>query len=412
MMSLNIKRHVLFCFLCGFFCIVSAQEADMNKYHRSSLYSILLKHPEKEFCNEMIEAFRSIPIPDKYNNHDLKIKVMPSPILKALTKAEIEGAYKDAITKMLTKNKIGGRLIEKWFDRDKTTGFFDMNLVAERGYYDASVLDVKEARASTRGTSLLADAGEELLNHTYVIVNDIRYADKETMKGAIAGGLLAAQLFGSFFGVDLSHVTDAVGGLAGNIAGFKVIVTSYLFKLDWNDETANNFYSNLWIDKSAPDIERKQKWPEAMGDFKLKYIGCATVFSGKTSLGGVENEKDMFLKVCTRAIDKSISDLQKSFDEFKVFTPLISTEPLCAYIGLKEGVDEDSRYEVLEKTIDSNGRTKYERVGEIKPVKGQIWDNRFMAEFDKEDGSNLKYTTFKKVSGKDFFPGMLIREIR
>lgn len=411
-MSLIIKGHVLFCFLCGFFGIVSAQEADMNKYHRSSLYSILLKHPEKEFCNEMIEAFKSIPIPDKYNNHDLKIKVMPSPILKALTKAEIEGAYKDAITKMLTKNKIGGRLIEKWFDRDKVTGCFDMDLVAERGYYDASILDVKEARASARGTALLADAGEELLNHTYVIVNDIRYADKETMKGAVAGGLFAAQLVGSFFGVNLSGVTDAVGGLTGKIAGFKVIVTSYLFRLDWNDEIATNFYSNLWIDKSAPNLERKQKWGEAMGDFKLKYIGCATVFSGKTSLGGVEKEKDMFLKVCTRAIDKSISDLQKSFDEFKVFTPLISTEPLCAYIGLKEGVDEDSRYEVLEKVIDGNGRTKYERVGEIKPVKGEIWDNRFMAEFDKEDGSDLKYTAFKKVSGKNFFPGMLIREIR
>lgn len=408
----GIKMYVIICILCGFSCQVSAQETDLNKYHRSSLYSILLKHPEKEFCNEMIEAFKSIPIPDKYNNHDLKIKVMPSPVLKALTKAEIEGAYKDAITKMLVKNKIGGRLIEKWFDRDKATGSFDMNLVAERGYYDASILDVKEARASARGTALLADAGEELLNHTYVIVNDIRYADKETMKGAVAGGLFAAQLVGSFFGVDLSDVTSAVGGLANNIAGFKVIVTSYLFRLDWNDETANNFYSNLWIDKSAPDAERQQKWGEAMGDFKLKYIGCATVFSGKTSLGGVEKEKDMFLKVCTRAIDKSISDLQKSFDEFKVFTPLISTEPLCAYIGLKEGVDEDSRYEILEKTVDSNGRTRYERVGELKPVKGQIWDNRFMAEFDNEDGSNLKYTTFKKVSGKDFFPGMLIREIR
>ena len=151
----------------------------------------------------MIEAFKSIPIPDKYNNHDLKIKVMPAPVLKALTKEEIEGAFKDAITTILTRNKIGGRLVEKWFNRDKDTGAFDMNLVAERGYYDASILDVKEARASARGIALLADAGEELINHTYVIVNDIRYADKETMKGAIAGGLFAAQLVGSFFGVDL-----------------------------------------------------------------------------------------------------------------------------------------------------------------------------------------------------------------
>lgn len=404
--------------LCGSLLTASAQtkDSDLEKYHRSSLYSILLKHPEKEYCNEMIEAFKSIPIPDKYNNHDLKIKVMPSPIMKAMTKAEVEGAFKDAIGSMLERNKVGGRLVEKWFDRDKTTGAFDMNLVAERGFYDATVLDVNVARASARGMALLADAGEELIGKTYVIVNDIRYADKETLKTAVAGGLLAAQLVTSFFGigVDLSALgtTAAAANITSQIAGFKVMVTSYLFRLEWNDDVANNFYSNYWIDPSSPDAERKQAWTAQMGKYNLNYIGSATVFSGKTSLGGVNSEKDMFLKVCTRAIDKSISELQKSFDEFKVYTPLITVDPLTAYIGMKEGMDEDSRYEILEKVIDENGRTTYNRVGEVKPEKGKIWDNRFMASEDKEDGSELQYTTFKKVSGKSFFPGMLLREIR
>ena len=412
-MIANLKFFLTIVFFCVCIINTTAQENDdLNKYHRSSLYSILLKHPEKDFCNEMIEAFKSIPIPDRYNNHDLKIKVIPSPIMKSLTKEEVEGAYKDAISKILVKNKIGGRLVEKWFNRDKITGCFDMHLVAERGYYDASILDIEEAMNSVRGSAMLADAGEELINKTYVIVNDVRYADKETLKGAVAGGLFAAQLVGSFFGVDLSDVTNVVGGFSNNIAGFKVIVTSYLYKLNWNDEIANNFYANLWNDKSAPDAERQQKWKQSMGDFKLEYIGCATVFSGKTSLAGVKNEKDMFLKVCTRAIDKSISDLQKSFDEFKVFTPLVSVEPLYAYIGKKEGVDEFSRYEVLEKTIDENGRRNYEKVGEIKPVKGMIWDNRFMAEYEKEEGSELNYTSFEKVKGKNLYPGMLIREIK
>ena len=79
---------------------------------------------------------------------------------------------------------------------------------------------------------------------------------------------------------------------------------------------------------------------------------------------------------------------------------------------MKEGVDDDSQYKEKEKTIDESGRTHYERVGIIKPVSGKIWDNRFMAADDKESGSELTFTTFKKVSGKDFFPGMLIREIR
>lgn len=398
-----------------FFCNIShinSQETEEFKYHRSSLYSILLKHPEKEFCNEMITAFKSIPIPDKYNNHDLKFKVIPAPILGTYSKEEIEGAYKDAISSILAKNKIGGRLVEKWFNRDKTTGAFDMNLIAERGYYDASILDVKEAKASSRGIAILADAGEELINHTYVLVNDIRYADKETTKSAIGGGLLVASMAASFLGVDINDAVSAVGNIANNIAGFKVLVTSYLFRLDWNNEVADNFYENLWMDKNNVDTDKKALFNQSMQDFKLTYIGCTTVHSGKTSLGGVKEEKDMFLKVCTRAIDKSISELQKSFDEFKVFTPLISTDTLSAYIGLKEGVNKDSRFEILEKVIDENGRTVYERVGIIKPVEDKIWDNRFMAAYDNEAGSELSYTTFKKVSGKDFYPGMLIREIK
>ena len=405
-------RFVTFFFLLNFCLVAFSQQNDYAGYHRSSLYSILLKHPEKEFCNEMVEVFKSIPIPDKYNNHDLKIKVMNAPVLKSLTKSEMEGVYREAIEKILTRNKIGGRLVEKWFNRDKKTGSFNMNLVAERGYYDASILDVKEAMASVRGTAILADAGEELISHTYVVVNDIRYADKETAKSAVAGGLMAASVIGSFFGVDLSTVVDATSGIAANIAGFKVLVTSYLFRLEWNDEIANKFYSDFWMDSNSLETSKKQDFDVAMSGFKLKYIGCATVFSGKTSLGGVKSEKDMFLKVCTRAVDKSISELQKSFDEFKVYTPLVSSSPLYAYIGLKEGVDENSRYEVLEKIVDENGRTSYKRVGIIKPEADKIWDNRFMAIDDKAIGSDLSYTTFKKVSGGDFYPGMLIREIK
>lgn len=51
----------------------------------------------------------------------------------------------------------------------------------------------------------------------------------------------------------------------------------------------------------------------------------------------------------------------------------------------------------------------YVQVGLIKPVKGKIKDNRFMAEEDAE--SIVEATEFEKISGKDFYPGMLIREI-
>ena len=391
------------------------QDYELNHYHRSSLYSILLKHPEQQFSKQIVETFLKIPLPEKYNNHNLKMAAINAPILQSMSKEEIEGAYKDAVSNMLHRNKIGGRLVEKWFNRDKTTGAFDMNLVKERGFYDASILDIQEALHSTRGIAQLEDAGEKLLSHTYVLVND-RYADATLKRNLQGFGVLIGMMGSAFVPIVGNALARTIGetGVAINdlVVGFKVYVTSYLYRLDWNNEIANDFYSNLWFDSANIDTEKKRQFNSKMGNFNLTYIGCTTVYSGETSLAGVRCESDMFLKVCTRSIDKSISELQKSFDEFKVYSPLISTSPLYAYIGIKEGVDEDSKYEVLEKTVNDNGRIEYKRVGIIKPMPGKIWDNRFMAIDDKTENSDLEYTTFEKVSGGDFYSGMLIREIR
>ena len=58
-----------------------------------------------------------------------------------------------------------------------------------------------------------------------------------------------------------------------------------------------------------------------------------------------------------------------------------------------------------------DGSHKYNKVGEIEPIDGMIWDNRFMATEEGADGATLGYTTFRAVKGKDFAKGMLIREI-
>lgn len=93
-------------------------------------------------------------------------------------------------------------------------------------------------------------------------------------------------------------------------------------------------------------------------------------------------------------------------------TPLISVSPLKAYIGLKEGVTEKSRFEVLEAELSKEGKMTYKRVGVIQPKENLIWDNRYMASEEQAYGSDFGFTTFRKVSGGDFYPGMLIREIK
>ena len=39
---------------------------DVFKYHKGSMYSIMLKHENQEYCKEMVDVFEKIPIQDNF----------------------------------------------------------------------------------------------------------------------------------------------------------------------------------------------------------------------------------------------------------------------------------------------------------------------------------------------------------
>ncbi|MEG1998912.1 MAG: hypothetical protein RR015_02745, partial [Bacteroidales bacterium] len=308
-------------------------------------------------------------------------------------------------------------LVSKWFNRDKKSGVFDVSLITSRGEYNATKLDLEKAIHSERGVAILADAGEELIGKTFVTVNDITYIDKE------ARAQIAKQIFsviGSFAGEMGGSIGDIVESAAqlsesisDQIAGFTVNVSTYLYQLDWNEEVAAKFYQDYYFDVNASSPNKMLGYDSDQDLFKLKYIGSYTAKSTKTVIKGISKPEDVFRKVCARALDNNIVALQHRYDEFKVKEPLFSVTPsITAKIGMKEGVAENSKFEVLEKSLDQNGKTIYKKVGVIAPEKKKIWDNRFMAVEEQADGANLTATTFRKVSGGDFYVGMLIREIK
>lgn len=429
----SLQRHTLyitrcrtiiaFCFL--FFCflpiVLQAQKDTVEKYRRSSLYSILIKYPDKAFASAIEDVFKSIPIPEKFDNHDLKIKVMNTmPLRKKTEKGEIQ---KENTQNFIDANALGRRLVAKWYNYDEQTGTFDMNLIKQKGLYDASFSDIKIAEATVRGYAKLKDAGEELIGNTFVIFNDIQYINKANkaeiaalvlaLVGAAAGEVGNATKGGTSDISKLASATAFLGaGISDKIAEFSVEVTSYLYRLDWNNEIATTFNNNYYNDSENPSAEKSKAFNQDKKTFTLKYLGAQTVQSGKIVPKGMHTNEDMIRKVCTRAIDMSIAQLQRNYDEFKVKTPLFSTSPITAKVGVKEGITAKSKFEVLERQEDENGRTAYKRVGIIKPVNGKIWDNRYLAVEDGFVGAALGATEFTKISGGEFYPGMLIREIK
>lgn len=380
------------------------------KYRRSSLYSLMINHTDQKFASEIRNSFLNIPIPDKYNDHDLSVKVVD---INTKLKNASSNKENEAITTFLNDNQIAGRMVAKWFNRDKYTGACDMELVKERGLYNANEFDKQIAARSARGISMLQDAGEDLIGNTFVLVNDISYVDK-AKKGMIFGGIIKAlgSVAQAYTGVNVSSATNLIGDIAESIRGFSVKINTFLYKLSWNDEIANNFYETQYTD--SIDTDKAQNFESNRGNYQLVYVGKVESSGSTTSWLGVklDTPANMVRKACQRAIDENIVDLQTQFEEFRTKTPLLSIDPLTADIGMKEGVSTKSRFEVLDRVEQQDGTYKYVKVAEIEPVENLIWDNRYMAVEEGAKGANLGKTTFKKIKGGDIFPGMLIRETK
>lgn len=362
-----------------------AQNVECNDYERASMHIMMIKHLNQRYDDVIEEVFLKYPFPARFNNHDLGVKVVSF--------AELTDDQSSNIMSFTSKVSIGQKMVAKWFNRKKATGAFDMELVKERGVYNANQNKINEARASLRGMAMLEDAGESLIHNTYLLVNDISYNSKSSRD--------------AFFKAIGTSMKSAIKAYTA-IGGFKVNVTSYLFRLVWNDSIANEFYTKYYTEDENIAPDKVSAFKEEKALFQMDYVGKVQSESAETHFTASKEPSVLLVKVTSRAIDQNIALLQHQYADFRIKAPLISTTPLKADIGLKENVSEDSLFEVLERVMDANGRISYERVGVIKPVKGKIKDNRYMAEEDTD--SILNATEFEVVSGKNFVTGMLIRE--
>jgi len=436
-------KGLLFLLAIGAVLPLSAQDdkASVEKpYRRSSLHTILLKS-STDFLNKelVINAYNLAPFPDKYNDHriaetsfnreDYTDKEAIEAAMEASAEADSEktkdkkkadkkknGKKSDiqttiAIKEYLNKKRVANQLVAKWFNR-KEDGAFDMGLIHERGSYDASAMAAQVAKGSIRGVAMLKDAGEELISKTFVVVNKMKFVENEPIAYAIKEIALASA----------SQIPNAIARQVAEAAaeavyvatkdGYSVWTTSYLFQLEWNDDVANKFYMEMWMDSTSLDENRKMLF-DTTNIFKLNYLGYEKAKS--LVLIGVGKElKDIIQLATIRNVDKVYTKLQKSYDVFKTKTPIYSVDPIVAKIGLKEALEPGDKFDVLEQVYDKKtGLTKYDVVATIKVDKKNIWDNRYNMESVEKIAENAKLVgTEFKGGGKKIMPGMLLRQVK
>ena len=424
-----------------------AQKKDSinTNYQRSSLALFLMEDVGMPMKDTILQSFNTAPFPDKFNNHNVAVRsfercttlteedqaafdaavnlatsqnAAEAPKKKGMFGKFLKAAASDAsggvvgatskdemavsANKFLVDQKIAKQMFDKWFL--DSAGNFSLALAQERGLYNATKSDVEQAVSSVYGTASLADAGIDLVNNTFAVVCNYRYMPKDSLVALIGGvAVAAAEASGNSYAV--MGAKAAMMALSASLgAGYYVVVNTYLFQLNWNDNVQNQL-SQVWDNREAYD---------AADFYGFKYIGNTTGWAQVKA--GIFTNKDQaeLIRIATvNATDAAIAKLEKKYYVLKTKSPLMVAEDgtLYAHIGMKEGIEPKDKYEVLERAIDpKTGRTIYKSKGTITVVKDHIWDNRYMADQEPDHDSSINETYFE---GKgDYYNGLLIRQIK
>jgi hypothetical protein len=362
----------------------NAPNINTTRYRRTSLYTMVTNSPAKTYNIPFINAFgnSSIKLPEKYNDHNVGPYQIP---------INQEGNLATQIENYLNNNNVAKQLIAKWFRR-MPDGTFDMKLVADRGEYDASFLEQSIAKQTVRGTATLQDAGEELISQTYLIVYDFNFTDYKK--------------------------------------SFTVDMDCYLYRLVWNDDVANLFYYNYWIDRKTTDQAKKEAFDNS-SDFKMQYVGTFKNLESITKKYLERNyvDENGFSKyrvdkdystvsgniqhtdLMQTLFKKSFIKLEEAVEDFRTKFPLYSANPIAAKIGSKEDIRAGDTFEVLEKYRDKENNIQYKRIGIITITdNNKVWDNNTKGDWLGNSKSKLEYTVFEGDK-KKYAPGMLFRKI-
>jgi len=395
--------------LCSSMLFAQENQKDMKdtKYRRSSLHTILIESSNFPKKDQVISAYYGAPFPDKYDNHNIGAKSFNPTKYSTDT---IESKTPEIIEKYFKDEQIAKKLVAKWFNR-QADGNFDYNLIGERGAFNASFLDVKTAAASSDGKSLLSTAGFELINNTFVVVSSMKFVENEPIaRGIRDAAILAAQKSPGLVRMGIEKAAE----IAYNKGKEGYSVWTTLYKLKWTPEVEAVFYQDMYGDKEDKKMTpaRKAAFDKNTDLFQMEFVGSQKATTLVTfSLKEKRTEDQIINLSVTRNIDKVFAKLQKNYDVFKPKVPLYTGEPITAKIGLKEGLEDGDKFEVLEAVMDQKtGKIEYKSIGTIKVDGDKIWDNRFNLGDEAPVEGAVDRTTFK--GGKKFYPGLLIRQIK
>ena len=210
----------------------------LTDYDRNALTVIVLDG-NSAYMLDIRNAASGIVVPDKFDDNLLDTRLLAT------------SSNADAIKQALTQNKIPNQILAKWFARNEA-GEFNMDIIHERGLYNATDDEVRKAASSKIGMAKLQDAGEVLINHSYILVMDIK--NIQTMEQVYLKRDALAKGLGELMGQSGEGVKRRKNGWMGDVKG-------YLFKLEFDPQTIGAFITTCGFMKTIQKILKPSKEP-------------------------------------------------------------------------------------------------------------------------------------------------------
>jgi len=322
--------------------------------------------------NDPAKAASKIQFSEKYFNHNLKSLVLPlGDDFKMLTFDK----KRNYLREKLTKDGVGRQMVAKWFNRQEN-GMMDLEYVHKCGLYNATDQDVLMSVAAKRGDAFLKDAGQNLINKSYVLIlvpNDVKSKND------------------------------------GKSRSWESQYDFFFYKLDFNPDVVANFY-NVWPYEDD-DAAIKQTKVAAFDTLTFKFLDIYTrsfqlaVASDPTTNNKKPKTRDQLIEELVNDMYENTTFLlDKSIEDFRVKVKVEKIHPVRAKVGKKEGLKCDQQYFIYQYVYDeSKGIISPNRKAVVRST-NKIVDNRQVA-----TGSSPT-SSFYQTYGGNIQEGMIMQQ--
>jgi hypothetical protein len=368
---------------------VSAQKSKnyvSSDYDRNAVTFIGLDYNEN-LSGQVIKVLAKQKVHDKYYDNTVLENIIKTGVKRDSALGFPVPADDRLISRWLNENKVGQQILSVWFNR-QPDGSFNVDVLKERGLFNANDNDFIVASASKRGESSLMDMGLQLVNQSYVLVFDYY------------GILSTAQSYQKNETPEEKRIMN----------GFQSELQTYLFKLDFNDSVAAVFFQKYWTTPDDPNREAKAlEFEKAEFPFIFKKRQYTTATATQYNPGQVlapkvqKTDEQLIDDMVKMSMDAVLTTIENQNQDFRVKAMVSDVKPISAKIGKKEGLKFDQRYFIMENQTNAKGEVTSKRVAVVKSMK--VVDNRKVT-----TGQTPPSTFYQIAGGKVDNYGMFLQQ--